>query len=106
MARGGGSGGGMGLGGDVADRDTISIAVVEHPASTRSSAAASRGSIMRPNFWVRFTAGLARVKFSRSDAKRLRRAASAAHNPLSWASDRATMCSMSVSRGLANQRPV
>ena len=49
------------------------------------------------------TRTVARVRFRRSDAKRLRLAASAAHSPLSWASDRATMCSMSVSRGLGSR---
>ena len=41
-----------------------------------------------------------------SVAKRRRVALSAAHRPLSCASDRATMCSMSVSDLLANHWPV
>ena len=44
----------------------------------------------------RFTSGLASVRLSRS----------AAHRPPSWASETATMCSISVSRVLRKNRPV
>ena len=54
----------------------------------------------------RFTFGPASVRLRRSFAKRRRVWSSAAHNPLSCASDRATMCSISVSDFVANHRPV
>ena len=81
----------------------------QHGLRSGTHAAASRSF-----FCPRFTSGLARVRFRRSVAKRRRAdaahgprlAAVAAHNPLSCASDRATICSMSVSRRLANVRPV
>ncbi len=47
-------------------------------------------------FWCLFTPGLANVRFNRSRAKALRVAISAAHSPLSCASERATICSISV----------
>ena len=96
----------------------------EQPDKTASSAEASLGSTVRPYsrltcttlpanqhwfssgshsaaslplFWWRLTLGLASVRLSRSDEKRRRVASLAAHRPLSWASERATICSMSVS---------
>ena len=57
-------------------------------------------------FWWRLTLGDASVRFRRSDANSDQVAGLAAHRPLSWASERATMCSMSVSLMLANQVPV
>ena len=56
-------------------------------------------------FRLRFTSGPASVRFSRSEATLRRVAASAAQSTLSCASDKATMCSMSVSRRSAKQRP-
>ena len=52
-------------------------------------------------FWCLFTLGLARVRLSRSRPKAFLAALSTAHRPLSCASLRATMCSMSVSPVLA-----
>ena len=50
----------------------------------------------RPPFSWRFTRGAASVRLSRSLLKAVRVSRSAAHKPESWASDTATMCSMSV----------
>ena len=47
-------------------------------------------------FWRRFRKGEAWVRFSRSSAKSFRTWAVAAHRPESCASERATMCSISV----------
>ena len=44
-------------------------------------------------FWWRLTLGDASVRFRRSDANSDQVAGSAAHRPLSWASERATICS-------------
>ena len=57
-------------------------------------------------FWWRLTRGPASVRFRKSSENRLRVARSARQRPLSWASDRATMCSMSVSNFDPNHRPV
>ena len=57
-------------------------------------------------FLVSVDAGGARVRFRRSDANSDLTSGLAAHRPLSWASERATMCSVSVSLMLSNQVPV
>ena len=112
---------------------TTSIAVPSHLESTASAAFASTRSIVKPYFRrtssvratnqhalrsgvhsatslallrCQFTVGPARVRFRRSDANAAFAPADAAHRPLSWASEVATMCSMSVSRVLPKQRPV
>ena len=56
-------------------------------------------------FCCQLTLGDASVRLRRSDANRSRVAALAAHRPLSWVSERATMCSMSVSLMLSNHLP-
>ena len=108
------------------------IDVDEQPARTASSAAASARSIdkryfsrtpktrpanqhrfslgiqpaaSRSLFATRFSSGDARVLFSISLANCRFVAAAAAHNPLSCALDRATICSISVSVRRANLRP-
>ena len=48
-------------------------------------------------FWSRLTPGDASVRFRRSEANSGRVAGLEAHRPMSWASERATMCSMSAS---------
>ena len=48
-------------------------------------------------FWSRLTLGDASVRFRRSEANSGRVAGLEAHRPMSWASERATMCSMSAS---------
>ena len=57
-------------------------------------------------FLVPVDSGLARVRLSRSRANSFLRSTVSAHMPLSWASERATMCSMSVSLVLLKQVPV
>ena len=99
-----------------------------HPSSTASRASTSRRSIVRPYSWRtaitvranrqrlrsgsqsaasfatfswRFNAGVASVRLSRSLTQRFRTARLSAQSPLSCASDRATMCSMSDSLRLS-----
>ena len=55
-----------------------------------------------PDLPQRFACGLARVMLGRSLANARRGVAEAAQSPLSWASERATMCSISVWRVLEN----
>ena len=120
-------------GGRLRPDSSITMAVDSHPARTRLNVSRSRSSTVSEyvrrtsttraayqqrlvpgsqsaaslsDFSARLTDGLASVRFRRSDAKRSRVAASAAHRPLSCASERATMCSMSVSAVLANHVPV
>ena len=111
---------------------TTTISVAPHCESTASAASASSRSIVRPYlrrtssvqatnqhalrsgvhsatslplFWCRLTLGLASVRFSRSVAKAAFTAPLAAQRPLSWASDAATICSMSVCPVWAKQAP-
>ena len=75
----------------------------QHGFRTGNHSAASRAG-----FWFRMSLSeLASVRFGRSVEKRRRGfRSSAAQSPLSCASERATICSMSVSRLLADQRLV
>ena len=55
------------------------------------------------DFWCRLTLGEARVRFKRSGANSVRVSGAAVQRLLSWASERAKMCLMSVSLMLSNQ---
>ena len=120
-----------GADGEVPGASTI-ISEDAHPARTLSIASASARSMVSPysrrtcmvratyqhwfslgshsaaslaTFWCRLTLGDASVRFRRPDANSARVAGFAAQRPLSWASERAMMCSMSVSRMLSNHVP-
>jgi len=77
---------------------SITRAAKQHAFTGGSQPAASWS-----RFW-RFIRGGANVKLRRSSESRLRVAASAGQRPLSWASELATMCWMSVSRFDPKQR--
>ena len=68
------------------------LATNQHALSAGVHSATSLAPLL-----CRLTRGLARVRFSRSDANTAFTDGGAAHSPLSWASEVATMCSMSVS---------
>ena len=90
-------------------RPYLRLTVTTRPANQQRFMGGSHSAASRAHFPEapqRFTAGAARVRLSRSEAKRRRVVRSAAQRPLSWASETATMCSMSVCPVLAKYRPV
>ena len=76
------------------------------PANQHRFMGGSQPAASWSRFSWRLSPGAARVRLSGSEAKRRRVARSAAHNPLSCASERATICSMSVSRVLEKRSSV